>query len=117
MLHNLDAKTFEENLAQNPLPVLVYFWSSSCDECHHYFPVLEDMSLYFSDQITVVTINLESNPEIVSKYTIIGSPMIQVFVKGIQRYAFAGTISPFRLTRHLLEGKFITNKSTEPLDD
>ncbi len=63
-------------------PILVEFWSSWCLPCQTAGYVLEKIKEEYKEQLKVVKINLDINPNISSQYKIKGLPTFALFFGG-----------------------------------
>jgi thioredoxin 1 len=71
-------KTFEKEVLQSPVKVLVDFWAPWCGPCLNLAPTLEELS----DKIKVVKVNIEENQEIANTYGVSSIPTVIIFNKG-----------------------------------
>jgi thioredoxin 1 len=74
--------TFDQDVLAHDKPVLVDFWAAWCGPCRAVAPILEEISQEYSDKVTVVKIDADSNPEIMARYGITGLPTISLYQGG-----------------------------------
>jgi len=79
---NISDATFEIEVIKSSNPVLVDFWAEWCAPCKQIGPILEEISEEKKDQISVVKIDIDNNPEIPSKYGVRGIPTLMIFKDG-----------------------------------
>lgn len=85
-MQEITTETFDEVIENNTL-VLVDFWAPWCGPCRLMAPVLESISQE-RDDVTVVKVNADENPELVKKYDISSIPTLLLFNEGsIIKYA------------------------------
>ena len=76
--------SFEEEVLQCEVPVLVDFWAPWCGPCRMVAPVVDEIATQYTGQVKVVKINTDENPNVASKYGIRSIPTLMIF-KGGQR--------------------------------
>ena len=76
--------TFQEEVLNSQMPVLVDFWAPWCGPCRMVAPVVEEIADQYKDQVKVVKVNTDENPNVASQYGIRSIPTLMIF-KGGQR--------------------------------
>lgn len=73
---------FEELVLKSELPVLVDFWAEWCGPCKMMLPIVEEISKEYEGKITVVKVDVDSNPGTAAKFGIRNIPTILFFKDG-----------------------------------
>jgi thioredoxin 1 len=75
--------TFETDVIKiKSSTVLVYFSAEWCGRCRSFYPTLKEISDKYRGSITLKTLNVDNDPEIVTRYNISSIPQTLVFVNG-----------------------------------
>ena len=66
----VSADTFESEVLESQIPVLVDFYSDSCVPCKKIAPVLSKLETEYAEKVKIVKINTNFDTEITEKYGI-----------------------------------------------
>lgn len=80
-LHLTDA-TFEKEVLESDLPVLVDFWAPWCGPCRMVAPVIKELAAEFDGRMVVAKLNTDENSETAIKYGIMSIPSMIIFKNG-----------------------------------
>jgi thioredoxin 1 len=81
-------------------PVLVDFWAPWCGPCRIIAPHLEELDKE-RDDLTVVKMNVDENPETAAKYGIMSIPTLILFKNGQVAKQVVGALPKARLQQEL----------------
>ncbi|MEY4185633.1 MAG: thioredoxin [Planctomycetota bacterium] len=70
--------------------VIVDCWASWCGPCRALAPILEDIKRERGDEIEVVKVDVDANPEIARFLNASAIPDVRIYREGVQVYDFVG---------------------------
>jgi thioredoxin 1 len=91
---------FAAEVLESPQPVLVDFWAPWCGPCRIIAPHLEELNSE-RDDLHVVKMNTDENPETAAKYGIMSIPTLILFINGEPAKQIIGALPKSRLQQEI----------------
>jgi thioredoxin 1 len=74
--------SFQTEVLQSPVPVLVDFWAAWCGPCRAIAPTIDQIAGEYAGKLKVVKMDVDENPEIPINYGVQGIPTLLLFKGG-----------------------------------
>ena len=88
-MRDITDDSFEQDVLQAGLPVVVDFWAPWCGPCHAVHPVLEQLAGE-TDKVEFVKMNIDDNPSVASQYDVLSIPTVMLFAGGELKETMVG---------------------------
>jgi len=74
--------TFEAEVTNSDIPVVVDFWAEWCGPCKQIGPSLEELSDEYDGKVKIVKVNVDDNPNSPAQMGVRGIPALFLFKDG-----------------------------------
>ena len=75
-------ETFEAEVTNSEVPVVVDFWAEWCGPCKQIGPSLEELSDEYDGKVKIVKVNVDDNPNSPAQMGVRGIPALFIFKDG-----------------------------------
>ena len=75
-------ETFEQEVLQSDIPVLVDFWATWCGPCMMIAPIVKEIADEYDGKILVGKVNVDEEPDLTMQYNVSSIPTLMVFKNG-----------------------------------
>ena len=100
--HPVTDDTFDQEVKQSDIPVVVDFWAEWCGPCRMVGPIVDEIA---SEQegLKVLKLNVDENPNAARQYGVMSIPTLLVFKDGEQAKRIVGAKPKAALMKDLAE--------------
>ena len=95
---HLNGDSFQTEVIESTIPVLVDYWAEWCGPCKMISPILDELVKEYEGKLKITKLNIDENQEIPSKYGVRGIPTLMIFKDGNPEATKVGALSKSQLT-------------------
>jgi thioredoxin len=106
--------TFDADVLQGTLPVLLDFWAPWCGPCVALAPQLEMLATQYAGKLRVIKLNVDDHPDVSQRFAVRGIPALLMFRDGEIVHRVAG---PSQSRLRVLVEDLVGTGIVEPVDE
>lgn len=99
----INADSFDEDVLEAPVPVLVEFWTARCAPCRRLAPELHAVAQKFAGKLRVFTLNVDEELPAATRFGVHSVPAILLFARGVEASRNYGITDRETLSRLVAE--------------
>ena len=97
-VHYISDDSFEQEVLQAGVPVLVDYWADWCGPCKMISLILDEVAKEYAGKLKVCKLNIDENQATPPKFGIRGIPTLMIFKNGNVEATKVGALSKSQLT-------------------
>jgi thioredoxin 1 len=100
-IHAISDASFEQEVIQSSVPVIVDFWAPWCGPCKALAPILEEISKQYDGKVKFVKLDVDQNSSTPPKFGVRGIPTLILFKEGQVKATQVGMLNKADLAQFI----------------
>ncbi len=98
---SLSDSSFEQDVLNSEVPVLVDYWAEWCGPCKMIAPLLDEIADEYNGRVKIAKLNIDENQQTPARFGVRGIPTLMLFKGGEVEASKVGALSKSQLTAFL----------------
>ncbi len=97
LIKHVSDASFDADVLNAGLPVLVDYWAEWCGPCKMIAPILDEVATAYDGKLAIAKMNVDQNRAVPAKFGIRGIPTLMIFKSGQLAATKVGALSKAQL--------------------
>ncbi|MBQ5997041.1 MAG: thioredoxin [Bacteroidales bacterium] len=101
MVVQITESSFEQEVMQSPIPVVIDFWAEWCGPCRQLMPVVHELAETYEGRVKFVKVNVDECPDLAARFGVMSIPTLVFMKNGEQVQRQVGAVPKPMLLGHI----------------
>ena len=98
---NVTDDTFEEQVINSSVPVVIDFWAEWCGPCRAIGPIVDELATEYSGKAKIGKLNVDTDNQVAAQYGVRSIPALLIFKDGAVANQIVGAVPKEKITELL----------------